>query len=230
MDIRIKELIAGAKEAEGLTVIIDVLRAFSLEAYLFHQGAERSYTIGDTDTALKLKAEHPDWIMIGERGGKMIDGADFGNSPCEFEGMDLTGKTIIHTTSAGTQGIVNATGASEIIVGALVNADAVAAYIKDKNPDVVTLCAMGNAGVRRANEDLLCAEYIKSVLEGHPIDVQAEADKLPTNGAEHFFDPNQPQYPEPDFWRCIRCNTLNLVIGVDKTPEGLYTGTLRQGG
>ena len=34
MEIRILELIEGAKKAEGLTVIIDVFRAFSLECYL----------------------------------------------------------------------------------------------------------------------------------------------------------------------------------------------------
>lgn len=38
MEIRILELIEGAKKAEGLTVIIDVFRAFSLECYLYARG------------------------------------------------------------------------------------------------------------------------------------------------------------------------------------------------
>ena len=33
--IKILHLIDGAKQAEGLTVIIDVFRAFSLECYLY---------------------------------------------------------------------------------------------------------------------------------------------------------------------------------------------------
>ena len=41
MNIKILELIDGAKQAEGLTVVIDVLRAFSLEVCLFAQGAEK---------------------------------------------------------------------------------------------------------------------------------------------------------------------------------------------
>ena len=47
MDIKVLELIDGAKQAEGLTVVIDVFRAFSLEAYLISQGAERIYPIPD---------------------------------------------------------------------------------------------------------------------------------------------------------------------------------------
>ena len=46
MNIKILELIDGAKQAEGLTVVIDVLRAFSLEVCLFAQGAEKIYPIG----------------------------------------------------------------------------------------------------------------------------------------------------------------------------------------
>ena len=44
MKIRILKTIEGAKEAEGLTVLIDVFRAFSLECYLFASGARRMRT------------------------------------------------------------------------------------------------------------------------------------------------------------------------------------------
>ena len=39
MHIEICHLIEGARNAEGLAVIIDVFRAFSLECYLFAAGA-----------------------------------------------------------------------------------------------------------------------------------------------------------------------------------------------
>ena len=55
MNIKILHLLTGAKEATGLTVIIDVFRAFSLEAYLFSQGAEVIYPIGSIEKALELK-------------------------------------------------------------------------------------------------------------------------------------------------------------------------------
>ena len=41
MNIRILQLIEGARQARGLTVVIDVFRAYSLEAYLLHRGAEK---------------------------------------------------------------------------------------------------------------------------------------------------------------------------------------------
>lgn len=46
MEIRILELIEGAKKAEGLTVIIDVFRAFSLECYLYARGASAVFPAG----------------------------------------------------------------------------------------------------------------------------------------------------------------------------------------
>ena len=51
MNIRILELIEGAKKAQGLTVIIDVFRAFSLECYLFEKGARKIYPIGKIEDA-----------------------------------------------------------------------------------------------------------------------------------------------------------------------------------
>ena len=43
MEIRILHLLEGARAARGLTVIIDVFRAFSLECYLYDMGV-RKYT------------------------------------------------------------------------------------------------------------------------------------------------------------------------------------------
>ena len=227
MNIKILELIDGAKQAEGLTVVIDVLRAFSLEVCLFAQGAEKIYPIGDMNEAFALKAEHPDWLLFGERGGAKVPGCDYGNSPTGITGIDFSGKTLIHSTSAGTQGIVNATGAEEIITGSLLNARAIAEYIKKKNPETVSFCAMGNAGVRRANEDVLCAEYIKSILLGHPMpDIKERARELEWNGAEHFLNENtQHIYPKPDFFKCIEVDSYDLVIRVDRDKNGRYLAT-----
>ena len=55
MKIEILECIEGAKKAEGLTVIIDVFRAFSLEAYLFSKGALRIIPVGQLESAFALK-------------------------------------------------------------------------------------------------------------------------------------------------------------------------------
>lgn len=223
MEIRILELIEGAKLAEGLTVVIDVFRAFSLECYLYGQGAERIHPVGSLEEAFRLKSEHPDWVLFGERKGARVPGCEYGNSPSSIAGVDFSGKTLIHTTSAGTQGIVNAVHASEIVTGSLVNAAAIAEYIRRRQPEVVSLVAMGKAGLARAEEDLLCAEYIRSLLldEAFPID-RRMAD-LRNCGGEHFFRPEtQEIYPEADFALCTRRDAFPFVIRVSR-GKGLYT-------
>ena len=220
--IQILHLIEGAKQAKGLTVIIDVFRAFSLECYLYDMGVKEIRPVGTIEEAFALKEAFSDSILVGERHGKKCEGFDYGNSPSSIQREDAEGKTVIHTTSAGTQGIVNAVGASEIITGSLVNAKAVAEYIRKRQPQTVSLVCMGNAGVRPAAEDELCAEYIKSILEGNELqDLEQRIFNLRYHGGEHFFDENrQDIYPQDDFWMCIKYNRFPFVIRVDKDEKG----------
>jgi len=221
MEIRILRLLEGAKQAEGLTVIIDVFRAFSLEAYLYDMGAAKIFPVGSIEKARELKAQHPEYLLVGERNGKKCEGFDFGNSPSSVNRKIVAGKSIVHTTSAGTQGIANARNAQEVITGSLVNAKAIARYIREKNPEIVSLVCMGNSAVRIAMEDELCAEYIKSLLEGTELDIAARAAHLRYEGGEHFFNPDtQEVYPEPDFWLCSKYDLFDFVIRV--TPEEDY--------
>lgn len=223
--INILHLIEGAKQAEGLTVIIDVFRAFSLECYLYDMGVKEIRPVGTIEEAFKLRDGIADSILVGERGGKKCEGFNYGNSPSTVEPQVVIGKTIVHTTSAGTQGIVNATGASEIITGSLVNAKAVAHYILEKQPEVVSLVCMGNAGVCPAAEDELCAEYIKSILEGNEMpDIESKAAALQYTGGSHFFDKGRQEiYPKADFWMCVKCNRFPFVIQIKKDELGFVT-------
>ena len=41
MNIEILHLIEGAKKAKGVTVVIDVFRAFTVEAYVMSRGAKK---------------------------------------------------------------------------------------------------------------------------------------------------------------------------------------------
>ena len=51
MNIQILELIDGAKAAKGLTVIIDVFRAMTVEAYVIQNGAADLIPMGSIDEA-----------------------------------------------------------------------------------------------------------------------------------------------------------------------------------
>ena len=223
--VNIFHLIEGAKQAEGLTVIIDVFRAFSLECYLYDMNVAEIRPVGSVEDAFALHNEMPGSVLIGERNGKKCDGFDFGNSPSTVVPEAVKGKTILHTTSAGTQGIVNATKATEIITGSLVNAKAVAEYIKKKNPEIVSLVCMGNAGVRPAAEDELCAEYIKSLVEGAELpDFEKRVESLQRHGGEHFFDETRQEiYPKEDFFLCIQYDKFPFVIKIKKDEQGFLT-------
>ena len=229
MEINILRYIEGAKQAEGLTVIIDVFRAFSLECCLYDRGAACIHPVGSIEEAWALKNAHPDYVLIGERRGKKCEGFDFGNSPSTVPAEAVRGKTIIHTTSAGTQGIINAAGADEIVTGSLVNAAAVAAYIWQRDPEKVSLVCMGNNGVTLAPEDELCAAYIKSILEGHPLpDLRERTLALKDRGGKHFFDPNnQEVFPEADFWACIQCDKVPFVLRVVREDGLLRSEVVR---
>ena len=223
--VNILHLIDGAKHAEGLTVIIDVFRAFSLECYLYDMGVKEIRPVETIDEAFSLRSRISDSILIGERGGKKCDGFDFGNSPSTISKERVAGKTIIHTTSAGTQGVVNAVGASEIITGSLVNAKAVAEYIMAKKPEIVSLVCMGNGGVQPAAEDELCAEYIKSILEGKEFtDLEKRVSDLRYSGGEHFFDQSRQEiFPEADFWMCIRHDLFSFIIRIERDKLSFIT-------
>lgn len=81
MNIKILHMVEGAKEATGITVIIDVFRAFTVEVYLMNNGADKIIPVGDMQIAYDYKKDNPDTILVGERHGKILEGFDYGNSP-----------------------------------------------------------------------------------------------------------------------------------------------------
>ena len=146
MQIEILQLTEGAKKAKGTTVVIDVFRAFSTACYLFAAGASRIIPVELVEEALRLKEQIPDAILLGERNEKKVEGFDFGNSPSHLAYHNFNGATIIMTTSSGTKGLMNATGADEILTGSFVNAGTIIRYLKGRNPQNISLVSMGYEG------------------------------------------------------------------------------------
>lgn len=94
--IKILRLIDGAKQARGLTVVIDVFRAFSLECYLYDMGVRMIRPIGSIEDAFALKNALPNSILIGERQGRKCEGFDFGNSPSSVSPEIVKDQIVIH--------------------------------------------------------------------------------------------------------------------------------------
>ena len=218
MQIRVVDRVAGAQSAQGIAVVIDVFRAFSVAAYAFSRGAATVIPIAAVEDARELKRQHPDWLLIGERHARRLPGFDCGNSPADLEQIDVAGRTIIHTTHAGTQGLTNTLQAEETITGALVNAGAIVRYLQSRQPEIVTIVRMGHEATENSDEDDICAELLRSRLAGEPMPTDGIRERLRgAPGAQKFFDPACDWAPERDFELCTRVDVFDFVLRLDKT-------------
>jgi 2-phosphosulfolactate phosphatase len=165
VEIRIARFIDGAREARGRAVIVDVFRAFTTAACCIAAGAREVVLVADHVHALAMKAADPTLFLTGEIDGRPIPGFDVGNSPSAIVPLDLSGRRVVQRTGAGTQGVVAASAADEILLGSLVIAGATVRYLLAAGGDV-TVVAMGQGGVELAPEDEAGAELIAARLRG----------------------------------------------------------------
>ena len=231
MNIEIYHLIDGARLADGLVVIIDVFRAFSMECWLYARGAAEVRPVGTVEEALAWREKDPDCVLVGERRGRKIEGFDLGNSPSSIGPETVRGRRVIHTTSAGTQGLNAVVRADVLLTGSFVNAKAIADYIRECAPEKVSLVCMGKGGVEPAAEDELCAEYLRSLLTGHETaDIDGKLEALMYGGGKHFFDPAlQDVFPEEDFWMCIDRDRFDFALRVRRDGDGLVARPVKAG-
>src|SRR5262245_10063301 len=173
MEISIESLLEGAQRARGAVAVVDGFRAFTTAAVALSRGAEKIIMVGTVEEALAMRQAGFGQICMGEVDGYAVSGFDFGNSPFGLSTADVAGKTILQRTSAGTQGIVAAEHAERLYAAALVTASATARALRAGSPARVSLVAMGNRAVSRADEDELCAIHLRNLLEDRRGDPEA---------------------------------------------------------
>lgn len=218
------KIIHSPKEAIGIAIIIDVFRAFTVEPVIINNGAKKLIVIGDKQIAYDLKKENNEYILIGERDGIKLPGFDYGNSPSQIKKVDFTNKVVVHTTSCGTQGIVNSINAKEIITGSLVNISAIVKYINNKNYNDVSIVSMAKPGEEPSQEDQLCAEYIKAKLENKSNDKFNDRilNLKNTSGAKFFDNTLQKIFPKEDFYLCTDIDKYNFILKAEKDVDGYF--------
>jgi 2-phosphosulfolactate phosphatase len=217
MEIEILQLVSGARQAKGMTVIIDVFRAFSTACYVFAAGAEKIIPVEHVKDAFELKDQFPDALLMGERHERKVEGFDFGNSPTHLMGQNLKGKTLIMTTSSGTRGIMNAHKADEILTGSFVNAGAIISYIQSQNPSVVSLVCMGYEAHTPTQEDTFFAEYVRDSLQGKSPDFEQMKQIMRTGDGARLLDPANSEWsPATDFDLCLALSRFDFVLTVEK--------------
>ena len=229
MRIKMLELLSGAQQATGTAVVIDVFRACSVSCYAFAAGVERILPVDTVEDARALRAAHPDYVLAGERNCLKIDGFDFGNSPSEIKDAVLAGKTLVHATSAGTRGLFAAMDSAErVLTCSFPNMAATAQALIEQDPEVVSIVAMGKAGVSHAPEDKLCAMYLANLLQAVPNAFPAIPRFLRASESAAIFFGDTAIVPEEDFALCLNLDAFDFSLEATRQADGSQALTARR--
>jgi 2-phosphosulfolactate phosphatase len=148
-------------------VVVDLLRASTTIAVALASGAKAVLPAASTEEALRIaqNLERDQVVLAGERKSVRVEGFELGNSPLEFTPEAVGGKTIVLSTTNGTQALIAAQGAKEILVAAAVNFSLVvqrARVALEAAGELVILCSGHER--RFAIEDAFAAGRITKML------------------------------------------------------------------
>jgi len=175
--MRVHVAFTPAEAAEApVGIVVDVLRATSTIAQALASGYERVYCCREIDEARTLREELGEGLLGGEREAVRIEGFDVGASPREFL-SEPRARSVIFSTTNGTRAILEAaTRCREVLLGSLLNLDAVAGAARERGQDVEIVCA-GFQG-QFALDDAYCAGRIVQLLDAEPMDSSKAADAI----------------------------------------------------
>ena len=193
-----------------LGIVVDVIRATSTIAQALAAGYERVLCCAEIEEARALRAELPSSLVGGERKAVRIEGFDVGASPREF--LEARAETLILTTTNGTRAILEtAEQCDDVVLGSLLNLDAVAAAVGGR--DMVVACA-GFQGAF-ALDDAYCAGRIVQLVKGSRTDAAIGSELIacafPTPLEAFNARTYGPPGLEEDIAFCARENVLDVV-------------------
>jgi 2-phosphosulfolactate phosphatase len=140
--------------SQTTAVVFDVLRATSTMITGLEHGVELFFPVETVETARARKAEDPNLLLAGERGGLPLEGFDLGNSPGDFK--KISGRSVVLTTTNGTVALHRVSRAKRVLIGALLNLDALAQALDSENSTELLLVCAGT-GEEFAIEDAIAA-------------------------------------------------------------------------
>lgn len=142
-------------ESSDISIMVDALRASSTITIALDK-FEKVIPCFTLEEALKIK-ECNGGVVAGERMGKQVEGFDLGNSPTAINDYETCEDTLILTTSNGTRILENMH--SKVLVGSLINAEAVAKRSVELAQDHIDVVMAGVKG-KFAIEDFLASGEI----------------------------------------------------------------------
>ena len=214
--------------AAPLGIVVDVMRATSTIAQALASGYRRVLCCSEIDEARRLRAELGDEAITGgEREAQMIEGFDAGASPREFQ--EPRAETLILSTTNGTRAVVAAAAScGEVVLGSLLNLDAVAAHARARGEDIVVLCAGYKDAF--AIDDAYCAGRIVALLDGDPSDAAKASEVIAARFPNAIDGINARTYGPPglkeDIAWCSQVSVLNVVPRLSRMLERAAEVTL----
>src|SRR5215510_12928018 len=175
--------------SNSIVVIIDVLRATSTIATALYNGAKSVIPVESVSRCIEL-GRQIHGITAGERDGKIAEGLEHGNSPFEYPGDFIEGKTLVLTTTNGTRLLHMALekGAKEIITGSYPNLSAVCNHLIEMKRNVILGCAAWKDRVN-IEDTLFAGAVIKRIKEHFTINCDSShiAEEMYEKGKKDLF-------------------------------------------
>ncbi len=179
---------------DAVVVITDIFRASTAMVAAFHNGVKSIIPVAEISESEEYKRKG--YIVAGERDGKKLDCADFGNSPFNFLEPHLKGQTICMNTTNGTQAIkAVAHGRNEVVIGAFINISAVARYVMAQKKPVIIFCAGWKN--RFSMEDTLFAGAL--------------VEQLLNNSRGEFYTKCDAAIASADLWLLAKGNPMEYI-------------------
>ena len=154
-------------------IVFDVLRATSSMVTALAHGATEIYPVRTIEEAHALKVRMPAAMLGGERQGDIIPGFEVGNSPLEYRDR-VRGRQIITTTTNGTIALRACESAQRVLVGAVLNIEAVANVVRQAWPDRLLIVCAGTFS-EFALEDAVAAGLLIGYLGAESLSDAAHA-------------------------------------------------------
>lgn len=204
-------------------MVIDVLRAFTTAAWAFARGAERIHPVGTVEEAFALRERDPKLLLMGEQDWRRVEGFDFGNSPYEVSLADLSGRSVVQRTSAGTQGLMRTAHLEHRFAASLVVATATAQALRRLEAREVSFIITGTGHGISAEEDEACADWIETALSGRETDAMEIEKKVRGSAAAGVFcDPGNPLYAPEDVR--LACEVDRFDFAMEMKGDVLVAG------
>jgi 2-phosphosulfolactate phosphatase len=143
-----------------IVVVIDVLRATSAICSALNNGVRSVIPVSTIEEAKSYQEKG--YLVGAERQGEIVEGFDFGNSPYSYMNPELKGKEIVLSTTNGTRAINIAKDADQVVIGSLINLEAITNWLLKQNKNVLCLCSGWKDNFNL--EDTICGGAIAEIL------------------------------------------------------------------